>query len=309
MTLKEKLLATGFFIDNEYLNKYIELVSISYNNADEYTERHHIIPFSYFVRQFNAKTKKEKLHLRQQSIKNGTLEYALITQDNISYLSFYQHCLAHYYLYFCTIKELKWATEYAFRAMAQQNINLNSCSEVELVDILKKLSQLQQDPFSEFYKTSLINKIIKKYYSNYGYKKCKAVLTDTYNIYITALAIKQRARLLGIKSNNYSQAWTKAELNILYKNYEKYGYKKCLTLLPQRTKAAIQARAKYLGLKAPGPSKLNSKWDSNEDCILYTYYEIGGSTQCKCYLPNRTIKAIKHRAQRLQLKYRGNING
>lgn len=90
--------------------------------------------------------------------------------------------------------------------MAQQNINLNSCSEVELVDILKKLSQLQQDPFSEFYKTSLINKIIKKYYSNYGYKKCKAVLTDTYNIYITALAIKQRARLLGIKSNNYSQA-------------------------------------------------------------------------------------------------------
>lgn len=44
MILKEKLLKTGYFIDNEYLDDYINLVVTPPNtNSLDYTEIHHIL--------------------------------------------------------------------------------------------------------------------------------------------------------------------------------------------------------------------------------------------------------------------------
>ena len=55
--IKQKLLEFDIFVDNEYLNKYVELIV---NNSEkkffnEYTETHHILQRSYF--------KKNKLKL------------------------------------------------------------------------------------------------------------------------------------------------------------------------------------------------------------------------------------------------------
>ena len=51
MTLKEKLLNIGLCIDNEYLDKYCELIEANRNTKKEKfkTQRHHIIPKHYYT--------------------------------------------------------------------------------------------------------------------------------------------------------------------------------------------------------------------------------------------------------------------
>lgn len=102
---KEDLLKTGIFIDNEFLDKYILLCTT--NNSCcyslNYTEKHHVIPFSYFVKLYNITKKSDKQKLRRLCEKAGTFEYEQITKNNTIYLSYYNHCLAHYYLYNCTV--------------------------------------------------------------------------------------------------------------------------------------------------------------------------------------------------------------
>lgn len=46
--IKTVLLQTGAFIDNSYLDKYIELFLTTYNYEGIYTEKHHLIPVSYY---------------------------------------------------------------------------------------------------------------------------------------------------------------------------------------------------------------------------------------------------------------------
>ena len=50
LNLKQKLLSLGIFQNNEYLNKYIDLIVINENTAKEKnkTQRYHIIPRQYF---------------------------------------------------------------------------------------------------------------------------------------------------------------------------------------------------------------------------------------------------------------------
>lgn len=49
-TLKVRLLSTGVFIDNEYLDKYVELVESNYDTKSESykTQSHHIIPKCFY---------------------------------------------------------------------------------------------------------------------------------------------------------------------------------------------------------------------------------------------------------------------
>jgi hypothetical protein len=47
-SLKQKLLSTNYFIDNNYLDQYVELVSQPTEKAAFKTQSHHIIPKTYF---------------------------------------------------------------------------------------------------------------------------------------------------------------------------------------------------------------------------------------------------------------------
>ena len=73
MTLKEKLLKTGYFIDNEYLANYIKLVE-NYITDKLYTERHHILQRAYF-------------ELNGLEVDNS--------KTNIVKLAYADHCKAH----------------------------------------------------------------------------------------------------------------------------------------------------------------------------------------------------------------------
>lgn len=94
---KEFLLNLGCFIENEYLDFYLQLINANYENkAGKYFEKHHIIPRSYFK-------------LNNLLIDNS--------KTNTVFLSHFNHCLAHYYLCLCLIGELKYKNQYAFIKM------------------------------------------------------------------------------------------------------------------------------------------------------------------------------------------------
>lgn len=102
---KSILLATGSFIDNEYLAAYIELID-SFHEVTSYMENHHIIPVAYYKQKYNVDTSK---HRRE------AVRYANNDPDNkLVLLSFADHCKAHWLLTKCTVEELATSSATAF---------------------------------------------------------------------------------------------------------------------------------------------------------------------------------------------------
>lgn len=99
---KTKLLATNYFIDNEYLNSYCQLVLDNYatKKVKYTTQTHHILPRCYF-------------NLVGLPIDNS--------HSNLVELSHYDHALAHYYLCFCTVGEFKYKLRCAFMSLVNSN--------------------------------------------------------------------------------------------------------------------------------------------------------------------------------------------
>lgn len=93
--LKNKLLATEVFIDNEYLDQYCELI-ISNLNQEKIkcqTQGHHIVPKCYFIS-------------NELNIDNS--------EENLINLLYKDHILAHYYLCLCTEGNLQYKLANAF---------------------------------------------------------------------------------------------------------------------------------------------------------------------------------------------------
>ena len=122
MELKNKLLETGYFIDNKQLDAYIDIISASVVDKLDYTEKHHIIPRTYFK-------------LTKQKIDNST--------GNIVKLSYFNHLLAHYYLSFCTIGRLKQASICAFIMLVETGLEILSKPELSAIKQLKDYSTLK----------------------------------------------------------------------------------------------------------------------------------------------------------------------
>lgn len=113
--LKEHILEHEYFIDNEYLDKYIELINSNITNKREKfrTERHHIIPRAWFV-MHNAKVDS--------------------TQTNIVNLLYKDHIIAHYLLYKCTSGNLSKSNLKAFMQMTFYKIKINDAEKRAVLD-------------------------------------------------------------------------------------------------------------------------------------------------------------------------------
>ena len=86
--LKTKLLNINHFIDNEYLDKYCEMVINNLTTKEEQykTNKHHIIPKCYYK-------------LLNLPINNSS--------ENVIHILYKDHILIHYYLCLCTKNKLK----------------------------------------------------------------------------------------------------------------------------------------------------------------------------------------------------------
>lgn len=122
MTLKTRLLNTGVFVDNEYLDKYIDVVATNaLTSRTVYSmQRHHILPVAYF----------KKLQLPVDN-----------SDSNLVLLAYKDHVLAHYYLTFCTVDWLRGKTASAFMLLTALTDYNN---ERELVLDLPRLEELYQ---------------------------------------------------------------------------------------------------------------------------------------------------------------------
>lgn len=123
MTLKEKLLSLNVFEDNEYLDKYVNLIEDNIKTIKEKfkTQRHHIIPKNYYK-------------ISRLKIDNS--------RENIVNLSHKNHIIAHYYLSLCCLDdELRFYNENAFYFLYNCSVKELDLSELGL----DKLQILYED--------------------------------------------------------------------------------------------------------------------------------------------------------------------
>ena len=95
LSLKDTLINSAGFIDNDYLDKYCYLIESNRHTKQQWggkTNKHHILPKSWF------------------KLNNKEVDNSLSNLVNLPYRS---HVLAHYYLCLCTCDELQFANELA----------------------------------------------------------------------------------------------------------------------------------------------------------------------------------------------------
>lgn len=134
--LKKKLLTLGIVEDNEYLDRYVNLIINNINTARvKYkTQKHHIIPRVVF--QHN----KEPLDNSKSNIVN---------------LNYKEHILAHYYLFICATGWFKYsaarAVDYLVKRIDSIYVKSNAFNQIEinfsendLLNMLPKLVEIEE---------------------------------------------------------------------------------------------------------------------------------------------------------------------
>ena len=274
--LKQKLLNTGLFLDNEYLDEYINLV-LSNNITIGYTEKHHILQRNYF--------KKSGLPLDN-------------SPDNLITLSYCDHCKAHWLLYFCTTGYLKKANEASIRYIVEmykvltgKDRNKFEFNDYDFQLLQSYMTSIVNDENSRYWTEAEVD-YLKKNYCGYGTgPKCAKYLNKPINL------VNEKARLLGLSKN--CPDWTEAEIEILYKYYPIEGDKVYLRI-PLHSKDACRGKAKQLKIRTK-----NHYWTPDEISILKLNFPLVGPTGCSKLL-NRNKTECKHKADRLGLIYTNN---
>ena len=274
--LKQKLLNTGLFLDNEYLDEYINLV-LSNNITIGYTEKHHILQRNYF--------KKSGLPLDN-------------SPDNLITLSYCDHCKAHWLLYFCTTDYLKKANEASIRYIVEmykvltgKDRNKFEFNDYDFQLLQSYMTSIVNDENSRYWTEAEVA-YLKKNYCGYGTgPKCAKYLNKPINL------VNEKARLLGLSKN--CPDWTEAEIEILYKYYPIEGDKVYLRI-PLHSKDACRGKAKQLKIRTK-----NHYWTPDEISILKLNFPLVGPTGCSKLL-NRNKTECKHKADRLGLIYTNN---
>ena len=274
--LKQKLLNTGLFLDNEYLDEYINLV-LSNNITVGYTEKHHILQRNYF--------KKSGLPVDN-------------SPDNLITLSYCDHCKAHWLLYFCTTDYLKKANEASIRYIVEmykvltgKDRNKFEFNDYDFQLLQSYMTSIVNDENSRYWTEAEVD-YLKKNYCGYGTgPKCAKYLNKPINL------VNEKARLLGLSKN--CPDWTEAEIEILYKYYPIEGDKVYLRI-PLHSKDACRGKAKQLKIRTK-----NHYWTPDEISILKLNFPLVGPTGCSKLL-NRNKTECKHKADRLGLIYTNN---
>lgn len=123
MQIKTKLLATNYFVDNKYLDKYCNLIlaNVKTKSIKFKTQRHHIIPKFVF------------------KLNNINIDDS---ENNLVNLLYQDHCLAHYYLALCSCNnEIKTNNFLAIRHILG-NKNLSLIPEEKV--FIEQLPEYQQ---------------------------------------------------------------------------------------------------------------------------------------------------------------------
>ena len=231
--LKERLLNTGYFVDNDYLVRYINLVNSS--STAKYLERHHILPRAYY-------------NLKELEVDNS--EY------NLTNLSFADHCKAHWLLYYCTTDKLQYASQTAFVIMVNGlSKHIEEYTEADFIALQEMKNQLLEDS-ATFWSVEDDNFLKQNFL-----KFTDAELASKLNR--TDLAIQTRRSYLRLQRFKMSD-FTDEELNYIITNYYQKEIKE-IALDLNRTAGSIAQKCHRLGLQ-----KKAGLWSEEELNFLRT---------------------------------------
>ena len=276
--LKNKLLATNYFINNNYLEEYLNLVfDYKLNNPSRYTEEHHILQKQYF-------------RLVGLPIDNSKL--------NLVSLLYKDHCKAHWLLYYCTKGNLKRANAAAVNYIVKVYNSLHLTNKTKEDFLTTDFEELQcyydaikNDTESKYY-TDIEIKFLQENYPKQGSSYCAKILGRTRS------SVMNTVNKLGL-SRKYS--WTEADCEFLKENYALRGGKYCAEALGKTLKDVFK-KAMRLGLsREKTPKVKEDSWREAELLTLTTYYPKEG-TKVYLRIPTRSYNACRLKASQLGLK-------
>lgn len=122
--LYNKIKNLDYFVDNEYLKKYCQLIerNTRTQQRSNMVHKHHIIPRSWFK-------------LTGKEINNEL--------NNLVNLSYREHFLAHYYLCLCTEDPFKYANQLAL--MCLQSLKTKNVVDKQLLHRLPLYNNIYED--------------------------------------------------------------------------------------------------------------------------------------------------------------------
>lgn len=284
--LKQNLITNYNFIDNSYLDDYINLILNADLISGGYREYHHLIPVVFYKEKYKLSNREEA-----EKIANEDANNILV------HLLYKDHCRAHYYLYFCTFGASKYQNAAAFismiRATKRNTRNeLPVLSEADYDELQLCADSIRNDPNSKYFSDSEIKFLVENV-KDLGTTKCAEILKRPRTV-VSKLSVS-----LGlIESSGPRINWTNAEKLWLKENIKKYSRKDCAEILG-KSEASIHAMEQRLGISGSRISSI--KWTEAEDTWLLNNYKIMERQDLVSHL-NRSEDAIKARLKLLGVK-------
>ena len=215
--LKEKLLNTGHFIDNSYLDDYVKLVNKK--STANYLERHHILPRAYY-------------NLEELEVDSS--------EANLAALSFADHCKAHWLLYYCTVDRLQYASQTAFIIMVNGlTKRIKDYTEADFIALQEMKNQLLED--SNTFWSAEDDNFLKQYFQELTDEELASKLNRT------EIAVRARRSYLNLQRFNMLD-FTDRELDYIITNYYQKEIKEIAADL-NRSVGSIAQKCHRLGLK------------------------------------------------------------
>ncbi len=263
--LKTYLLSLGCFIDNEYLDEYLSFIErpISFS-ATEYTEKHHVIPRSYYTSDYSKPASNEDISLNDP-------------HNRLVELAYSDHFYAHWLLYNCTINKLRSGNAVAIIAMSGKSDILTFSKTM----ILQICSEIKRD--LDFYWSPEDDaKLSELYLSNTTVESISEILNRTPG------AVKARICRLNLSD----RTWTSEEETWLCLNYAELGKNACAHHL-NRTLDSIEHKVNRLQIST-------RIWSSEDIEWLIANYASTPTVTCAEVL-DRSVRSITSKAASLNL--------
>ena len=278
MKLKEALLSFKGVIDNEYLDRYVELVNSPFSFEDQdYTEEHHVIPVSFYQGKRNTEL---SYHMYKRTVAEADPHNSLVR------LSFKNHCLAHWLLCQCTMEKLKHSMCIAFLKMTSFKVKLtDQLPATDLVRLQQSRNELMEA--DAFYWKPHEDQWLRENRTNYTLKECAEFLHKPYGVIAT------RCHKLGLTKKQPTRApWTEDEITYLKANYPNTPITELTKVLSNRTPDAIGIKARSLGLtkelKGIGITgtgyKLKSQIENQKQWLIDNYITVYNIPTCRSML-------------------------
>jgi hypothetical protein len=265
MNLKEALLSFDGVIDNEYLEQYVDLVNntISFSNT-EYTEKHHVIPKSFYKSDYSKSALNEDLSLKDP--RNRLVE-----------LAYSDHFYAHWLLYNCTAGKARASNAKAIIAMSGKSDILNF-DDTTILQIRKDI----QRNLDFYWSAEDDDKLTALYKANMSYEAMADILQKTPG------AVRTRVFRLKLSDRN----WTTEEEAWLKQNYVDLGKDACAQHL-NRTPGSIEHKVNKLQISTRIWTAEDTEW------LIANYADTSINT-CAEFL-NKSYSSITSKAHSLGL--------